>query len=163
MVSSTVTENESYIQCGGAGLGIRIEIPYLRKLIDNDQNFVCTRAILYAIPVNGSYRTHPLPPLLFMYPVDGQNNLLSTSLGALRYITSYDLSVTSSYQADVTAFVNSQIQNNVINKNALLILLDDLRDPQYRSAVDHLYLGDQKSLYTMQLKLYFLSLPNQPN
>ena len=159
MVVSTVTENESYVQCG-AGLGMRIEIPYLRNLRYNDQNFVCTRAILEVVPVKGSYLTNPLPATLLMYPVDGQNNLISSSPGALQYVKDLDLGLTSAYRADVTAFVNSQIQNNVNNNNALLILLDDT---QYRSTVNRVYLGDQKNQYTMKLKLYFLTLSNQPN
>jgi hypothetical protein len=159
MVTSTVTENESYVQCG-TGLAMRIEIPHLRALLNTDRNFLCTRAILEAVPVKGSYLTNPLPAAMRMYVVDAENNLLSASAGTLGYVKDLDLGRSSAYKADVTAFVNAQIQTDLNNKNALLILLDDT---QYRSTVDRVYLGDQKNQYAMKIKLFYLTLSNEPN
>jgi hypothetical protein len=159
MVTSTITDNEGYVQCG-AGLAMRIEMPHLRTLLNTDRNFLCSRAILEVVPVKGSYLTNPLPAVMLMYPVDAENNILSASPGTLRYIRDLDLGRTSAYEADVTSFVNTQIQTDMNNKNALLILLDDT---QNRSTVNRVYLGDQKNQYAMKIKLFYLTLSNEPN
>jgi hypothetical protein len=159
MVSSVLTDHEAYFQCG-TGLAMRVEMPYLNTLRYNDQSFLSTRAVLEFRPIRTSYLTDPLPPILVMYIVDGQNNLLSGTPFTVRLIKDVEYGRNTVYQVDVTSFVNSQIPNIINSQFALLILLDD---SQYRSTVNRLYLGDQRNPYGMKLNLYYLTLPNQPN
>ena len=159
MVSSFATDHEGYFQCG-TGLAMRVEMPYLNTLRFNDQSFLSTRSVLEFRPIRMSYITDPLPPVLVMYIVDGQNNLLSGTPFTVRLIKDVEYGRNTVYQVDVTSFVNSQIPNIINSQFALLILQDD---SQYRSTVNRLYLGDQRNQYGMKLNLYYLTLPTQPN
>ena len=158
-VSSTVTDHEGYFQCG-TGLAMRVEMPYLNTLRENDPSFLSTRAVLELRPIRSSYVTDPLPPVLVMYIVDAQNNLLSGTPFPIRLVKDVEYGRNTVYQGDVTTFVNSQIPNIINTHIALLILLDD---SQFRSTVNRLYLGDQHNTYGMKLRLFYLTLPNQPN
>lgn len=159
-VSSNDSNHEGYFQAGG-GLQMRVEMPYLRNLLFNDRNFRCSKAILELMPLNSSYKTDPLPIGLSVYAVNEQNKLLTTASTAARLVKDIDLGRNTRYQVDVTAFVNSQIQNDITNKNALLVLLDDA---SYRSSVSRLYFGDKRNpQFDMKIKLYYLTLPIQTN
>lgn len=160
MVNSVDTYHEGYFQ-GGVGLTLRVEIPYLRTLLFEDRGFQVTRAYLELLPVNTAYNTDPLPSALTVYAVNEQNKLLSTTGTAGRLITDLDLGRNTRYQVDITSFVNSQIQNDAVNHNALLVLLDDAT---FRSSVNRLYFGDKiNTSFGMRIKLYYLTLPNQSN
>jgi hypothetical protein len=159
MVSSVVTDHEGYFQCG-TSLAMRVEMPYLNTLRNNDPGFLSTRAMLEFKPIRSSYITDPLPPVLVMYIVDGQNNLLSATPLAIRLVKDLEYGRNTVYQCDVTSFVNSQIPTIVNTQYALLILLGD---SQYRSTVNRLYIGDPMNADNMRLRLYYLTLPNQPN
>lgn len=159
MVSSIETNNEGYFQ-SGVGLQMRIEMPYLRNLLADDRGFVFNKAILEIMPIVGSYKQDPLPTVLSVYAVNEHNFLISNAAQAARLIKDTDLGRNTHYTADITSFVNSQIQNDAINKNALLVLLDDAT---FRSTVNRLYVGDQRNFYNMKLKLYYLTLSNQSN
>lgn len=158
-VSSTVTDHEGYFQCG-AGLAMRIEMPYLNTLRNTDERFLSTRAVLEFRPIRTSYISNPLPPVLLMSFVDEQNNLLSVAPLPIRLVKDVEYGRNTLYAADVTSFVNSQILNIINTKFALLIAPDD---SQYRSTVNRLYMGDQLNQYNMKLRLYYLTLPNQLN
>jgi hypothetical protein len=93
--------------------------------------------------------------------VDGQNNFLSGPF-AIRLVKDVEYGRNTLYQADVTAFVNSQIPTITNSHYALLIMLDDLQS-RSTSTVSRLYLGDQFNQFNMKLRLYYLTLPNQPN
>ncbi len=160
VVASKITDHESYLQCG-TGLALKAEIPALYTLRSgSDPNFVCTRATLQFRASRDSYLTNPLPPTLVMYYVDRQNNYITTQPIGIRLYKDLEYGRNTSYSTDVTSFVNSQIPNVINTRNALLIRLDDT---QFTSTVNRLYLGDQHSAYTMTLKLYYVSLPNEKN
>jgi len=162
-VSSKLTDHEGYIQ-GGTGLAMRIEMPYLYTLRYNDPSFLSTRAILEFKPIRSSYITNPLPPFLSGYLVDEGNNLITPTPLTIRLVKDVEYGLNTVYQADVTTFVNSQIPNIINSKYALLLVLqDDSQNPQNRFTVNRLYIGDQMSQYNMKLRLYYLTLPNQPN
>jgi hypothetical protein len=156
-VSSAATDNESYLQ-SGVGLSIRIEMPYLRNLLLENANFQCSAAILELVPISGSYTRDPLPASVALYPVDKFNQYLTNRPFTAGLFKDLELGRNTSYRADITGFVNAQIQNSTFNNNALLVLLDDL---PYRSSVNRLYLGDKKNPNNMKIKLYFVTLSNQ--
>ena len=156
-VSSNLSDHEAYLQCG-TGLGMRIEMPYLRNLLYNNRNFICSRALLELSPIKEFKSQSALPPVLYIFRVDGQNRLLTASPQGATLARDLELGQNTHYVADVTSFVNSQIQTDAFNINGLLILLDD---KQYRSTFNRLYIGDQRSQFAMKIKLYFISLSNQ--
>jgi hypothetical protein len=156
-VSSYQTEHEAYVQAG-SGLQIRIQMPYLRDFLFNDRNFAVSRAVLELRPLlTGTSQSAP-PPVLSIYRVDGENRLLTAAPQGAPLIKDLELGQNTRYSADITAFVNFQIQSDVINSNALLLLLDNA---QYSSSINRVYIGDQKNDYQLKLKLYYISLSNQ--
>lgn len=156
-VRSEDSDNEAYFQ-SGVGLALRLEMPHLRDFLFNDRNFRCSRAIIEMVPVRSSIRPDPLPPVLSLYRVDGLNRLLSNVPLGGRLLIDGESGRNTHYEADVTSFVNTQIQTDAFNNNGLLILLDD---KQYRSSVNRLYVGDRKNQYKLRLRLYYITLSNQ--
>lgn len=155
-ISSTFTQHEAYFQ-SGAGLVIRVEMPYLRNLLFNDRNFLCTRAVLEFVPIKEFESQSSLPPILSVFIADGLNQLLSNFPHGGILIKDVESGQNTRYATDITDFVNSQIQTNAFNNNALLISLDD---NQFRSSVNRLYIGDPKYQYGMKIKIYYITLSN---
>lgn len=157
LVSSNAAGHEAYIQ-SGAGLAIRVEMPYVRDYLLNDRNFQVTRAVLELMPIHTYVGDNPPPNTLYIYRVDALNRLLTVSPQGAVLLRDVESGANTHYQADITAFVNSQIQTDQVNNNAMLILLDD---NQFRSTVNRVYIGDKKNQFAMKIKLYYISLSNQ--
>jgi hypothetical protein len=156
-VSTTVTGNIAFMQAG-IGLGIRVEVPYIRNLLLTNAAFSASSAILEMVPVK-SYKTTttPLPLSLTGYIVDSQNSILSTSsVSAILVDDSENLERDLRYRADITSFLNQQIATDQINDNALLFLVNDTN---FRNSAARLAVGDTNSDYQMKLSVYFVTLP----
>jgi hypothetical protein len=109
------------------------------------------------MPIRQVALENPLPSALYIYRVDGQNRVLTPTPQGAPLVKDLSLGLTTHYVADITNFVNSQLQIDATNSNALLILLDDR---QYRSSVNRLYIGDSRNQYSMKFKLYYVTLSN---
>jgi len=154
ILPSTQTENMIYLQ-GGTGVAMRIEMPYLRNLLFVQSNFQCTRATLQMLPVTTFYDQQTLPPpQVSVGIVDAVNNILtnSFSVGGL-YTDPYG---NTSYNLDVTTFINNQLTLETNNDNALFL---QLPNPGVRNSVNRLYVGDGKNeQFLMKLSIYFIVL-----
>jgi hypothetical protein len=155
---SSLTNNKAYAQ-GGTPLNIRIEIPYLKSiLIDNDA-LIITQADLTFRPVEDSYENNtPLPSQFILYGVNKNNEVYGNFLNEVAgsgYANLYEdtyLGRDTYYKADVVDFILSQIAIEEFNDNALLL---SLPNTEIQSTVNRLYVGDQQSDFDMELKVYF--------
>ncbi len=155
--SSRKTGNMAFLQ-SGTGLGIRVQIPYLRDFLLTDAQFTASRAVLELIPVKGyKTKTTPIPLALTGYIVDEQNSILTnTTYSAVLVDDNENLERNTRYSVDVTSFVNQQLLTDIENDNALLFIIDDAN---FRNTITRLAVGDAKSQYQMKLSLYFVTLP----
>jgi hypothetical protein len=157
-VSSTLTNRRSYIQ-GGSGLSMRIEVPYLRSILLDNDNLVLTQGILTIKPVKEAEEVNTaLPQLLKLYAVNKRNEIYADLLSIedeerfVTLIVDNDLGRETNYRADVSGFIKSQLQIEEFNNNAMLL---SLNPSEYATTVNRLYSGDQNNKYEMKLLLHF--------
>lgn len=156
-ISSRNTGNTAFMQ-SGTGLGIRVQIPHLRKFLLTDSKFSAASAVLEMTPIQGySTKTTPIPFLLTGYIVDGQNSILTNSTYSAALVDDNEnLDRNKRYSVDITSFVNQQMLTEVDNDNALLFTINDVN---FRNTIARLAVGDARSQYQMKLRLYFVTLP----
>lgn len=153
-LKASETDDQSYLQAG-TGLALRIDLPYLRELKQNE-NFFVVRAILEFYPVRKSYgKMMPLPKELLVYPVDKRNNFLSDAAGKVPLIEDLDLGLETYYTMDVTSFVKSQMAIEELNENALVFTID-----KFNTSIDRLYIASHSHDYKTQLKVYYTTVNN---
>lgn len=157
-LSSNLTSQLSYIQ-GGAGLYMRVEIPYLRSILVDNPDLILTQALLTFYPKHNSHRINTgFPERLKVYAVNQRNEVtadfLSTNAveGFVFITLDTDLNRDTYYQVNVLPFIQSQLALEENNDNALLFSLDE----ESRSlTVGRLILGNQNSESEMKLRLSF--------
>lgn len=148
------TDNEGAI-IGGVGFGVRIEMPYLRNLLFENEEFLISSAVL-KIPVSDdSYgESTPLPDVLqVLYVGDNNEELATLNTGSLTLDAVY--SRDTYYEVDVLSFINSQLSIQEFNENALLLRLPD---DQINRSVSRAIISDQAN--GMELKIYTISTNN---
>lgn len=153
-VTASVTNNEAYLQ-GGAGLALRIDMPYLRDLA-SIQNFFITEAYLQFYPVRRSFTvTTPLPDTLSAYKIDKRNNL--TDQNAMTTWLSQDraLGRDTYYWINVTQFVKDQVALEELNENALMITLPGSDN---QCTADRLSIASPGYYYKTQLKIFYATI-----
>jgi len=85
---------------------MRIEMPYLNyPAALTNQSFLSTRSVLEFQADKDILYYRSLPPVLVMYIVDGQNNLLSGTPFTVRLIRELNTGAIRFIQVDVTSFV----------------------------------------------------------
>ena len=149
------TDKKGYIQ-SGAGLGLRIEIPYLRSMLIENEGLTIVNAVLEIAPArNNSSRNTPLPTELVMSAVDYKNQLISTYTTNATLNEDLYLDRDTHFEADITVFVKQQLQIEQLNNNALVFTTNDAT---FRSTVTRLYAGDQLNDREMKLKISCLTI-----
>lgn len=153
-VSSAYTDDESYIQ-SGAGLALRVDMPYLRDL-KQLTNFYVTRAVLDVYTVRRSYNgLTALPETLRMYMADRRNSIYSSSSYEVSLLEDADLQRDTRYSVDVTGFVMSQMELQEFNENGLLFLLTD---KDFRLGADRIYFHSKTHEYQTRLRIYYATV-----
>jgi hypothetical protein len=154
-IRSVFTDHKAYYQ-GGCGLGIRVEIPYLRDILIDNPGLHILEAVLQFSPVPRSGKGNtPAPEVLAMYVVNGQNEVISISDSQVRVRLEEDvyLGRDTRYPLSILDFVNYQLAQPEFNQNAVLFTSED---EFLRSSVHRLYVGDQMSERPMKLMLYYV-------
>ncbi len=123
-ISSQLTNDLAYMQ-SGVGLGIRIEIPYVKKILEDNPNLLIEQASLYLKPVKNLYDDKLLPPYFFVYYVDGNNELISDGAYQLNLTLDDELDKNTYYSIDITEFIEFQLSNVENNQNALFIVSNE--------------------------------------
>jgi hypothetical protein len=155
-LSSVYTDDEAYLQ-SGAGLALRVDMPYLKDLTQFDNVFV-TQAILEIYPVRKSFNDlKPLPESLLVYKVDKRNAVIyQYGSNASLYEDIY-LGLATRYVLDVTSFVKEQMAIQEFNENALFFMLND---PTFRNGVDRFYASTKGKEYRTRLSIYYATVNN---
>jgi hypothetical protein len=162
-LSSTITNNEAYIQ-GGTGLMTRVDIPGLAKILEIE-NSVLMKAELILFPVVNSYEIARLPSELIFAKENKLNQI------EYRYINSAgdgylygSLSIgddlyneNTFYSIDITKYVKDELSDNYFEpgKSGLLLYYSA---PGYLVTSNRIVLGDfYRKNQKAKLKLSFIS------
>jgi hypothetical protein len=144
------TDHKGYIQ-SGAGVALRVEIPYLRSIMIEHEGLTIVSAQLQLSPSrDNSGQNLPLPSDLVMQRVNYKNDYLSSYSTQGILVEDYYLERDTHYSVDVTAFINQQIALEEENQNALVFTTDDAT---FRSTVSRLYIDDQFGDRPMKLSI----------
>lgn len=151
--SSSQTGDKGYIQ-SGAGLGLRIEIPYLRDMVRENGDLTVVDAVLEIAPAreaSDQNKNAGLPRWLVMSAVNYKNEIYGNYEEQPLLIEDVYLGRDTHYEVNIRDFVTQQLVIAEINKNALLFTF---ADSTFRSSVTRLYAGDQHNAREMKLKIY---------
>lgn len=151
---SKSTDSEVFIQAG-IGIAARLEMPYLRNLIQANDNFLISKAILEFYPIQDTKNENVLiPNLLSALWVDEDNQLVSSTTFTAALNTDREFDRDTYYEMDVTSFVKTQIAIERYNENALLFQLSS----DYRTSLNRVIFGDAQHSQKMKLKIYLISI-----
>jgi hypothetical protein len=161
-LSSTLTNNESYIQ-GGTGIMTRVDIPELMK-IQEAENTLLMKAELILYPIVGTYQTPMLPSKLVFYKCNKLNemeyNYTNETTNESIYGTiniGTDLYNESTYYSiDITKYIKDELSDKYFEPglSGLLLYYDQ---PGYLVTASRLVFGNYyHKNYPAKLKLYFL-------
>ncbi|MEP6950033.1 MAG: DUF4270 family protein [Ginsengibacter sp.] len=161
-VVSTSLGNSAYIQVL-TGFMAKVKFPTIRNLLLRPDFIKILKAELVIRPLKSSYNAvTPLPPDLSAATTD-QSNLLGAPLGFTgggaqtgSLIIDALYNENTSYDYDVTAYLQQQILIGAANQNGLLLI------PPFPTAIssfNRVIIGDQKNTQgSIQLKLYYVSV-----
>lgn len=161
-IVSTSLGNSAYTQVL-TGFMAKVKFPTLRSLLLRPDFIKILKAELIIRPLKSSYNyITPLPPNLSATTTD-QSNVLEAPLsftgggaqtGSL--IIDYLYNENTSYDYDVTAYLQQQILIGAANQNGLLLVPPF---PTSISSFNRVIIGDQKNTQgSIQLKLYYVSV-----
>lgn len=151
---SSLTNKRAYLQ-SGAGLALRIGMPYLREILTKNENLIITDAILEFVPIKEIHDSNtPLPSALLINAVNYRNLSYGSYPYQAQLIEDPYLGRDTHYSVNVKDFILQQLAIEEFNDNALLFTLSD---PDFQSSVNRIYVGDQKNDYEMKLKIYCLT------
>lgn len=152
-IPSQNTNNESFIQ-NGIGIATRIDIPYLRNMIEVNNDFLISKAVLQFYPTsNQSITNTPIPSSLTAYWVDEDNQAIGTTFTAY-LLSDNEFDRDTYYSMDITTFIKTQLSIAENNKNALLLTPTS----DFRNALSYLSIGNNNHKYKMRLKIYLISI-----
>lgn len=157
-LASSLTGETAYMQ-SGAGLAIRIELPYLKKIIEDNPDLLLDNAEIRLRPIRDQYATEQLlPQTLTMYYVNNKNTNISSTSYTLELTLDDEYDLDTYYSADITEFVTYQLSLTENNENALLITSTE---SGFSSSLDYIVHGDQQNEdYKAQINLNLIRLKN---
>jgi Domain of unknown function (DUF4270) len=153
-LSSAETNNQSYLHAG-AGLSLRIDLPYLRTL-KQLTNFYPTKAILEIFPVRRSFNaTTKLPSKLTVFKADKRNTIYQEMEMTANLVEDTDLGRDTYYTFDATDFVKAQMELQSLNENALIFTTDKNTFPV---SAERIYAAPPSYEYKTRLRIYFATV-----
>ncbi len=153
-LSSTETNNQSYLHAG-AGLSLRVDIPYLRTL-KQLTNFYPTKAVLELFPVRRSYgATTKLPANLTVFKADKRNAVYEEIGIAATLVEDVDLGRDTYYTFDATEFVREQMDLQTLNENGLIFTTDKNSFPV---SAERIIAAAPNYQYKTRLRIYFATV-----
>lgn len=155
-LSSSLTGETAYMQ-SGTGLGIRIELPYIRKIIEDNPDLLIHDATIQLKPIRDQYASEQLlPQTLTMYYVNNKNTTISSTSYTLELTLDDEFDLNTYYSADITEFISYQLSLTENNENALLITSTETG---FSNSLDYVVLGDQQNQdYKAQINLNLIRL-----
>jgi len=161
-VVSTATNNSIYLQYL-TGFLPKIKFPTLRSLLLRADYVKILKADLIIKPLKNTYNSiTPLPPQLSAIATDQTNTLETALTNAAGGFQAGNLVIdqlyneNTSYDYDVTSYLQQQILVSSANQNGLLLVPPSTA---WISTLNRAVIGDQKNVQgSIQLKLYYVSV-----
>ena len=161
-VVSTATNNSIYLQYL-TGFLPKIKFPALRSLLLRADYVKILKADLIIKPLKNTYNSiTPLPPQLSAIATDQTNTLETALTNAAGGFQAGNLVIdqlyneNTSYDYDVTSYLQQQILVSSANQNGLLLVPPSTA---WISTLNRAVIGDQKNVQgSIQLKLYYVSV-----
>ncbi len=155
-LSSKQTNDKAFIQAG-AGLALRVDIPYLRTLKEV-ANLYPIRAILEIYPVRKSYNTSTkLPAQLKVFKANKRNAIYEEIETMASLVEDQALGRDTHYSFDATQFVKEQMELQSLNENALIFTTDKTT---YPVSAERIYAAAPGYEYKTRLRIYFATVNN---
>ena len=158
-VPAASTNNASYM-LAGVGIVTRLEIPYLKNLLELHDNIKIMDAELQLEPVKNTYKTIPLPRNLSLYASDNSNRFGKALVDKYGRDQIADLQIDEIYQVetwytiDVTNYLTSKIEEETDDIPAMLLTVSP--DNLYLT-LDRLLMGSQlNKTNKVKLKIYYM-------
>ena len=141
-VASEMTDH-NLVMYGGVNLAIRLEIPYLRNLLfENDQYLIAAATMEIPVIKNTYDQGFHLPESLESEFVNDDNEVNSNIITSSATLTlDEEFQRDTKYEMDVLNFINTQLGIIENNENALVLKLPD---EEMNSSVVRAILGDQE-------------------
>ncbi|MEJ7644742.1 MAG: DUF4270 family protein [Chryseolinea sp.] len=153
-INADVTNDRFYLQ-GGSGLIMRIELPYIKSILQDDENLIIAAAFLKIKPIRSVDRVNcALPPELKVYTVNGRNEILSEFSSAQLVVDGY-LDRDSYYLLEIKSYVQQQLAIDEFNNYALLL---QISDDELASSVTRLYGGGPDSDNELEIGLQVVTV-----
>jgi hypothetical protein len=156
---AAATDNATYV-LAGVGIVTRLEIPYLKNLLELHDNIKIMDAELQLEPVRNTYKTFPLPQKLSLYTSDNSSRFGNSivdkygndQIGYLQIDELYQ--VETWYTFDVTNFLTSKLAEETDDVPSMLLTVSP--DNLYLT-LDRLILGSRlNSTNKVKLKIYYM-------
>ena len=155
-LSAKKTNGTAYIQAG-AGLSLRVDLPYLRTL-KQIENFYVGRAILEIYPVRkSSTPSTRLPQQLKVFKADKRNAIYEEIESTASLVEDIELGRDTYYRFDATEFVKVQMELQSLNENALIFTTDK---STYPVSAERIYAAAPAYEYKTRLRIYFATVNN---
>lgn len=155
-LSAASTDGKAYIQAG-AGLALRVDMPYLRSLKQHT-NFFPTYAVLDIYPVRkSSDKVAKFPAQLKVYKANKKNEVYEEVEAMAQLVEDVELGRDTHYSLDVTEFVKTQMELQSLNENGLIFTTDKT---DYPVSADRLYAAAPGYEYRTRLRIYFATVNN---
>ncbi|SHM10715.1 protein of unknown function [Chitinophaga jiangningensis] len=146
------TNNTAYMQ-PITGVITRLDIPYVKNLLQLGKYFQLMKVILTLKPIAGSYTDHRLPPRLALCRIDNSNNITDTlTYGTL---VKDDMFNENTYYAyDITSYCKSELTADGLTTRGLALTPSST---DAKTTLDRLVLGDQKNTGSkLKIQVYYL-------
>ena len=157
VLPSGASSNQGYIM-GGLGLALRVEMPYLRRILEDNPNIALNSVSLSLKPVVRKFDGfRPLPQGLTGSIVDRKNNVIGSLSSGAVLSEDDEFDENTEYIFNVKEFVESQLATLEENENAILITPTNA----FTNSVDYLIIGDSDhDEYESNLMLNLIQLKN---
>ena len=155
-LSAEKTNGTAYIQAG-AGLALRVDLPYLRTL-KQIENFYVGRAVLEIYPVRkSSTPSTRLPQQLKVFKADKRNAIYEEIEPTASLVEDIELGRDTYYRFDATEFVKVQMELQSLNENALIFTTDK---STYPVSAERIFAAAPAYEYKTRLRIYFATVNN---
>ncbi len=150
-VPAQETDSTTFIQ-GGTGIFTKVEIPYLKNILEMNSNIEVLRADLVLEPLSNSYTRNTIPMELYAYETNNANDFI-TPVTNMADLTIDDLFYENTrYRFDITDFINAKLVEQTDKAPSLLVTLSGVAN-----TIDRLILGSRwHQSNDVRLELYYM-------
>lgn len=156
-VPTSATSGKAYLM-GAVGLGIRLELPYVRNILQDNPNIAIDQVVLSLRPVLEKYEGPlSMPATLQTVIVDKNNDQISDLVSTSIMILDDEFDRDTQYILNMKDYLQLQLSIEEINQNALLVTLPSSQS----NSLDYLVIGDtENAAYKSNILLNLIRIKN---